>query len=94
VIRRHNAQFIAHPDRPTIVFDRHAAMECGCVCICGVRGDTGEAATASMACSDEHKPLMAIFQQALLDSLDHPEDREMVEVADELLSMTFAEGAA
>lgn len=65
-----------------------AFLECGCSAYIGLRIDRfpPEEALVTKACSDEHLPMMADFIERYVKSLEDPQDRPAVEVAEELLT--------
>lgn len=80
-----NIKTLTHPDRPTILFTRRAILPCGCFIVAGSRMDNGEAAASVGACCEDHGPMVTGVYGSLLESLGDPQDRPMVDVANEML---------
>lgn len=81
------------PDQgaPGMVVNSAAKLGCGCGVYVGLRVDNRELATAAGACSADHAALVNDFNVRLLDSLDDPQARPLVDVCVELLSEAEAE---
>jgi len=71
---------------PTLLTKSRATLACGCCCYVGTRLDNYEAATVVIPCSERHHPLARRFNALLVNSLEHPTDRPLVEVVAVLLS--------
>lgn len=82
-------KFAAHPGRPTILWRDRAILPCGCMCVVGFRMDNSETASAAIPCSADHHQLMHHFNLLMKESMavppDERGDRQLVDVADELL---------
>lgn len=80
---------------PGLVSKDQAVRPCGCIAICGLRVDNREVALHASSCGDDHKPQMREFLDAMARSIeDDPQDRPLVDVADELLDEVFEEQPA
>lgn len=73
---------------PPMLSKERAYLECGCSAYVGKRMDRSppEDALVTKACSEEHLPMMQGFIERYVASLEEPQDRPAVEVADELLT--------
>lgn len=73
---------------PTLLCRWRVSLECGCGVLIGLRADNREAAVGAVPHAEEHRPLMATFNELMRKGLEHPSDRQLVDVvADTLRSL-------
>lgn len=75
---------------PLMLLNQAAVAPCGCSVYVGLRVDTKEAVSLAGCCAPGHEALIATFNEALIESLADPEDRPLVEVCDEILTLAAA----
>jgi hypothetical protein len=81
---------IMEPPAPAMVTIQRAVVGCGCSIWVGVRLDTLEPATMSVACSEEHDFVVEHATMLLRESTVDPGDDPAVEVAESVLDQTLA----
>lgn len=79
------AWLLAGTPLPALLGRYRAMLGCGCGCYVGLRVDNHETATATVACSVAHEPMMQRFDANLIASLAEPQDRLLIDVVAELL---------
>lgn len=82
--------YFLHPGPPMVRANERAIVGCGCAAYVGVRLDNGEPFLGALACRPEHEGKVGQFLAAYHESLDRPQARPAVEVADEILTTVFA----
>jgi hypothetical protein len=80
---------------PPLLSKERAYLECGCSAYVGIRTDRSppEDALVTRACSVEHHPMMTDFIHRYVESLESPQDRPAVEVADEILAIAHEQAS-
>lgn len=84
----HKADLLIPPSDgfPAIVSVEHSILDCGCMAVVGARIDNQETSVAAIPCSDAHAPMMRRFYDRMAESLDHPQDRLLIDVVDDLMT--------
>lgn len=73
---------------PPLLSKERVVLDCGCAAYVGLRMDRSppEEAMVTKACSEDHLEKMSDFIKRYIKSLEEPQDRPAVEVAEELLT--------
>lgn len=90
VIRSSDVKTATAPGYPVVLWKDCAEAECGCRILVGIRLDTQESATVASNCdAPGHFKAMCDFNDLMAATLANPQDRDVVEVACEVLSAAF-----
>jgi hypothetical protein len=84
-------KLVSQPGMPDVMSHRRARVRCGCAAYVGVRLDNMEAAVAALPCGPGHRRLLEHFQVLFSESLEHPTERDLDEVTNELLERASRE---
>jgi hypothetical protein len=80
-----HTKVLTAPGSPTLLARWRVSLGCGCCVWVGIRADDGEAATGACACQESHRTLMRRFNDRMRAGLEHPSDRQLVDVVAETL---------
>lgn len=82
---------LGRDDHPALMVRERAYLECGCTVWVGQRWDNLEVATSVGSCSRAHEEIPKVFNVLLFDSLEDPEDEDLVVVCERLLKQARLE---